>query len=474
MPIDDRERQFEHALARHLRDAASAACPDAEILAAYRERTLSLEEMAKWKEHIATCERCQEALAMVEQTESVASEEWQQQDAVMMAGHLAEKQMETRAASLSRASDEALPTAGMAVAGSPPVMAPPRANWRWIAPMGAIAAATIVWIGAVEVRKQHREAESALIAQSQRAQEPAVMAKSATPPTDTLEQKQAGAEKALRKETEELVAQQKTSPKGSEALASRQMAESGGIAEVNGDMAKKKDATGYGAGAGHAPTAPAPAARVPSAVSVDRAKNEVALPEARDAGNVAGQAATPMVAAKPSPAPSERTPSAPPSFNTYTSSAEANAAASTINTSIASPPVGARDATVLLKLAAADAQYIVAPDKNVGWRVGDGGKIERTDDHGNTWKDQTSGVSADLRTGSATSGKVCWIVGKAGTILLTTDGGKHWKQIASPISGDLGGIHAVDALHASIWDVPNRTSYETFDGGATWKRAANE
>jgi len=54
MPSDDRDRQLEKALVRHLRsDAIDAACPDAETLAAYHERTLSLEEMAQWKQHIA-------------------------------------------------------------------------------------------------------------------------------------------------------------------------------------------------------------------------------------------------------------------------------------------------------------------------------------------------------------------------------------------------------------------------------------
>ena len=89
-------------------------------------------------------------------------------------------------------------------------------------------------------------------------------------------------------------------------------------------------------------------------------------------------------------------------------------------------------------------------------------------DRGKTWKLQKSGVTADLTAGSATSDKVCWVAGKAGTLLLTTDGGKRWKQLPSPISEDLGGIHATDALHASIWDVPNRKSFETTDGGATW------
>ncbi len=78
MPSDDRDQQFDRALARHLRSASpDAACPDAEILAAYHERALSLEEMAHWKTHIASCARCQETLALLEQTEPVAANEWE-------------------------------------------------------------------------------------------------------------------------------------------------------------------------------------------------------------------------------------------------------------------------------------------------------------------------------------------------------------------------------------------------------------
>src|SRR3974390_1334469 len=72
MPSDERDRQFERALQRHLRgNSRDAACPDAETLAAYHERTLSLEELARWKEHIGGCVRCQETLALVEETNSV-------------------------------------------------------------------------------------------------------------------------------------------------------------------------------------------------------------------------------------------------------------------------------------------------------------------------------------------------------------------------------------------------------------------
>src|SRR6201993_1721714 len=74
MPFDD--PKFERALAQHLRGgSAQANCPDAETLAAYHERNLSLEEMARWKEHISACELCQEALALVETTENQLAEE---------------------------------------------------------------------------------------------------------------------------------------------------------------------------------------------------------------------------------------------------------------------------------------------------------------------------------------------------------------------------------------------------------------
>src|ERR1700739_745700 len=76
MPFDDRDPKFERALAQHLHGgAAQATCPDAETLAAYHERNLSIEEMARWNEHISACEVCQEALALVETTEKQLAEE---------------------------------------------------------------------------------------------------------------------------------------------------------------------------------------------------------------------------------------------------------------------------------------------------------------------------------------------------------------------------------------------------------------
>jgi len=38
----------------------------------------------------------------------------------------------------------------------------------------------------------------------------------------------------------------------------------------------------------------------------------------------------------------------------------------------------------------------------------------------------------------------------------------------------LGGVRALDAKQASIWDAANRLTFETRDGGATWTPVANQ
>jgi photosystem II stability/assembly factor-like uncharacterized protein len=64
-------------------------------------------------------------------------------------------------------------------------------------------------------------------------------------------------------------------------------------------------------------------------------------------------------------------------------------------------------------------------------------------------------------------------VGRVGSVLLTTDGGAHWKLLSFPLADDLGGVRATDALHATIWNLHNTKSFETTDGGLTWKRVLN-
>jgi len=113
-------------------------------------------------------------------------------------------------------------------------------------------------------------------------------------------------------------------------------------------------------------------------------------------------------------------------------------------------------------------RLILPPGSSFLWRAGRSGLIEHSKDGGSSWSRQTSGVLADLLTGSAPSDQVCWIVGRVGAILLTTDGGAHWKVVQSPLAEDLGGVRASDAQHATIWNARATKSFQTSDGGLTW------
>ena len=120
------------------------------------------------------------------------------------------------------------------------------------------------------------------------------------------------------------------------------------------------------------------------------------------------------------------------------------------------------------------AATVAAPGRRSVWRFGGHGAIAHSSDGGKSWELQSAALTANLTSGSAPSAKVCWIAGTNGALLRTVDGGKHWQLVTTPISADLGGVHAGDAKHATIWDLPNRLSYETSDGGVTWKPLANE
>src|SRR5260370_33085449 len=138
----------------------------------------------------------------------------------------------------------------------------------------------------------------------------------------------------------------------------------------------------------------------------------------------------------------------------------------------APPPSAVSDiaGTTALQFAVISNPHLIAAQgSKVLWRAGRSGVIDLSQDGGSSWSRQTSGVLADLLTGSAPSDKACWIVGRVGAILLTTDGGTHWKVVQSPLAEDLGGVRASDAQHATIWNTRNTRSFETSDGGLTWK-----
>lgn len=453
MPDDDREQRFEQAMACHLAKASpDSACPDAEILAAYHDRTLSRDEMSHCKEHIATCNRCQETLALVEQTESVPASEWER-----------EKDLRPEllsAPSIFRAAAVVHPSPASAIAAEirdemghlrrrPP--------WRLLVSVGAIAATVIVWIGAREVRTQHRQQEYAAEVANNRLSMPQLPPPKSAP----LARKQ---EPPLAKAEEQAAPEKRTDlsrkpfpqrePTRNPSAAPSGSAPADNLTITDEKKAQPSARPGIAEGRSSAVSGFAAKMRTPEAPA--KTPNQVTPTDAGVDRSVEAKEQT--GAAVQSSAPSVQMQNAAP----------ANPAAAQVEVS------ALRATSTLLELAAANPRYVVAPGETEAWLLGNAGQIQHTNNRGKTWKLQSSGVNADLSAGSATSGKVCWVVGKAGTLLVTTDGGKHWKLLSSPIPGDLGGVHATDATHASIWDVTNRRSFQTSDGGETWQPAANE
>ena len=118
-----------------------------------------------------------------------------------------------------------------------------------------------------------------------------------------------------------------------------------------------------------------------------------------------------------------------------------------------------------------------SPNRGALWRVGPGGLIENSNDRGQTWHPQASGVTADLLAGAAPSAKVAWAVGRGGIIVRTEDG-QHWQRVMPPSFANAAeaqnaeppdwiSVEARDELHATIVS-RELHRYATANGGRTW------
>jgi hypothetical protein len=457
MPSDDRDRQLEKALARHLRsDAIDAACPDAETLAAYHERTLSLEEMAQWKQHIAGCARCQETLNLVEESNVLqGSEEENRKMMELVGGRFA------TAAVSHTPMNEAVPAALPLSRGPAPTQAPKRAAaLRWAVPIGALAAGLLVWVGVRETQQNKAMKSQIEVAESRSATPSVPMAAQPAPKTSLPSEYQSADAKS--RALDELRRQDTTLSMTKPAVALNKKAAVGGAAPalsipMTHKEKREEDANALKDMSAYSMT-PAPAVP-PTDVSNYAAQNRE-LPPTQNAPQL--PQATPTGA---------RGVAANDAANTGRMLGQQNQVAR--SRAASTETVGVTAMAGALPQSMSDVlpeggTIIVAPNDAYSWRVGSNGKIEHSTDNSRTWVLQKSGVTTDLTAGSATSGKVCWVVGKAGTVLLTTDRGKHWKQLASPTKEDLGGVNAVDDKRASIWTVSHSNSFETNDGGATW------
>jgi Putative zinc-finger len=479
MPSDDRERNFENALASHLRATSSAGvpqdpCADAEMLAAYHEGSLPPQQIASLKSHVATCSRCQEVLALLEATDQIPI-------GAVDAPHAA------------------VPVAKSSVhvlAARKPTL------WRWVAPAGALAAALLVWV-AVQENNSGRFAKKAPSVDLT----PTQIAKEQPASPSPLEGSSLSATRKSETAPPDVAKKNESLPDAFSALDATQPSQiDPTLRRRQKAFAKEKDSTnapvtGTGGGsvggivggvAGAMPKPPAPLAPgqdqksiVPGAMSqtvtvesanprvpaTDAARSDVAQTElesksanGKRAKVSRSPAAAPAIAAA-APAPSPAPSSEPSQLNSESAIQDKLPLEQRNVTNLR-----AQNQTIELRLANAGVAMvnISAPGGRVSWRIGSAGMIEFSSDAGKTWIVQPSHIVTDLLAGSAPSAKICWIVGRSGTILRTTDGGKHWQKVDPPTQDDFRSVFAVDAHQVTVF-LPN-ASYQSTDGGATWTK----
>ncbi len=460
----------------------ATACPDAETLAAYHERTLILEELTKWKEHSRHCLRCQETLALLEETSAVGLDGWQENGVAQQGTLLAAVRPAASASSIEKNGPRAAATVHEEILTEPRLRRFSRAtSWRWAVPAGALAAGLILFVAVRENRMSSLEGAKSQMAQntpvppappqtieqlSKSANDTAVelTPPKTTPPTKALRdlQNSYNMERSIvnpQTPASRAPAKPRTSlPSLRSSEANEDKREPGSVDRTQREAqerAKQGQAAlgGTGHGFGNAPL-PAPGSPDAGAMAGD---NAAAKKKAQDRTNQTDQAlsASELAEATRGAGALSREPATAQA--TQTSSGQFSTTGQ-----------------VLMQVAESNPHVIVAPKGTYAWRVGAAGLIEGSSDAGLNWKVQDSEVRTELTSGSAPSDKVCWVVGKAGTILLTKDSGKHWKQVNSPLTEDLGGVHALDANHASIWNIGNTKSLQTADGGRSWVPAANE
>jgi hypothetical protein len=451
MALDDRERNFEDALARHVqanRSAKASAdtpasepldnCPDAEILAAYHERLLDAEQMILCKGHMASCPRCQQVLAQLEATEEMGLEIHREEVAPRSAAGMPQ----TQQVHASRAS---APLGASAAVAKPSIGMPRRrSHLRWLVPAGALAAGLLVWIAIRDRTAPQTQFELAKN-QSQPAPQPSPRTPSA-PPGATEEK---SAELSRQASPPKADAAGRDENAAGEGAHKRKPALPSSVPASRGDLPSSDSAASE--------RRAMKALRILPPSPPD--KKQAARSVASTSSAALGVSESVEVSAAISPVPQEA--------KKETGPHDAAAAPSLEQSSVVNGRAFREIANLQALQPVRNPVSVSSPNGAVVWRLLPSGIIQRSTDAGANWTVQKTATVADLLAGSAVSEKVCWIVGRGGTILLTTDGGDHWLKVSAPTADDLTTVFAVDAQQSTITAAQNN-SYKTTDGGITW------
>jgi hypothetical protein len=436
-------REQDKAMAGLLRrtlasDAAGAEgkdCPAPEVLAAYYDRALGVDETARYDLHFSQCSRCREQLA-----------------------------------AMARASD----------ADGGEKKAAHGWNWlrtpRWLMPTAA-AFAVLVLIAGITLHKWKSVEVANEVAMSRPATVPLTEPETGAAVSPSPSESSAPATSASRtaepknqmlsrdmardKNAEEMYLRVLPSPPQKKHAIAAQ-----GAREKNAPAAPATDSM---SSAENAMVAEAPPATGAQPLDIAPTKPE-ASSAARDSAALAPeqQRAEPSNTAKKksSARPAASAPAAAPSRLV----AGSNFAAS--NARDAAERVRIQQAQMSMSSSLLAGFVVLTPDSNVQWMVSDSGSIGRSEDAGKTWEYESLETHDHFIGGSAPTVKICWLVGEHGAILRTTDG-ETWTTVRPPVVSNFegfAGIEATDESSATVTTADGR-KFSTTDGGKTWDLA---
>jgi hypothetical protein len=408
-------------------------CPAPEILAAYYDRSLESEEVARWELHFSQCPGCREQLALI-----------------------------ARADEKPRAE----PTRGWSW------------DWRWLAATATVLILVISWsVRRSERVASNRSSETPLLALSEPNPAPAPNDLPVTPSIPSSAPPSPGDAPALRKspnrEIPDTLKQESSEGDAEKKLPAPAPAtdqQRPAIPPVSGRSETATNLPLNGRNDSNLQTANTTSDSAPREAAP--AQNAEAQAKAAAQGPASAAGAAPEIA----PAAPKANDAAGAIDKTRASS-EARLAqprtaarADDINSAAGTTLSANVTATVAQKAEQVSGQILIStPDPKVLWRIAGAGFVERTTDGGATWNGQLPDPNVQLTGGSAPSAKVCWLVARNGAILLTKDAVK-WKKIAPPVPADFTAVTAKSASNATVTTADGQ-KFSTIDGGKKWKPA---
>jgi hypothetical protein len=125
------------------------------------------------------------------------------------------------------------------------------------------------------------------------------------------------------------------------------------------------------------------------------------------------------------------------------------------------------------RIADAAANEGLVGGRPVRWSLSTGGLPQRSFDSGVTWQEVAVDGSSAFRTLSA-AGQEVWVGGAAGLLYHSSDNGAHWTRVTPsaggvPLQANINRIEFVDALHGRL-ETADGATWITSDGGKTWQK----